>query len=173
MKRTKDKRQIGSNPWADSGSAKTSSKFNYRKIEIKISMSFSSRVIMCGWHHQVTQCTFNEEGLYFPPSIIVLMSFFSADAGRKRQQEIRSKGVTHVDSVVDVLLVAVEDVQTNGEGLDATLSPTVARCWSRFLWFLGFFFLLLLLLFFLGLFLVSFISLFSFLLWNKTLEMSN
>jgi len=50
-----------------------------------------------------------------------------------------------VDGVVDVLLVAVEDVESDGEGLDAALSATVARLLGLFLLLLLLFLLFLLL----------------------------
>ncbi len=56
--------------------------------------------------------------------------------------------VSYVDGVVDVLLVTVENVQTDGESLDAALRPAVAtgRLFLLFLFLLLFFLLLLLLL---------------------------
>lgn len=76
--------------------------------------------------------------------------------------------LSYVDGVVDVLLVAVENVQADGERLDATLGPAMA---SLFLLLLLFFLLLLLLLF------VTFLSilLLAFLLCcnNKSSSMSH
>lgn len=79
---------------------------------------------------------------------------------RERERSCTFHPFTYVDGVVDVLLVTVENVQTDGESLDAALCPAMAGRFLLLFFFLFLFLLLLLLLLLVAAFIVTVLLLF-------------
>ena len=117
------------------------------------------------WHSNSDLVRINREQMFTLQCVVYTRKRRRRRWRRRRRQGVEEgeRNISYVDGVVDVLLVTVENVQADGEGLDAALSSAMASLFC---------FLLLLLLLFLFLLLLLFVVigvlLFAFLLFQHT-----